>query len=162
MLINAFEKICEKYPEHKLVFYGDGEQRVELEQVVADKGLTDRIEFAGAKQNVFEYTKDACLYVMSSDFEGMPNALLEAMCMGLPVISTKVSGATDVIEDGVNGLLVDQDNANGMANAIDKMLSDDEFRSSCGKNAVKLADELRTEKIAQEWIDFIEKIVKVK
>ena len=158
MLIDAFSMVTDEFPEYRLVFCGDGNMREELLACCEELGLSKKVEFLGALTNVFECTKNAELFVLCSDFEGMPNALLEAMCMGLCVISTKVSGATDVIKDGENGLLVDCGDALGLASAMRKMLADDDFRNKCADNASKLSDVLQKDKITDEWISYIKSI----
>ena len=75
--------------------------------------------------DLYDKMKSAELFVLSSDYEGMPNALIEAMCMGVPVISTKVSGATDLINHGKNGLLTEVGDKKEMENAMEQMLSDE-------------------------------------
>ncbi len=155
MLVSAFATIEKEFPDYSLVFYGDGDMRGQTAEQAADLGLAGRVELAGAVGNVFECIKDAELFVLCSDFEGMPNALLEAMCMGLAVISTRVSGATDVIKDGENGLLIDCDNTEMLADAMHKMLSDDELRRTCAMNAVKISKLLDKNKITAEWLDYI-------
>ena len=107
MLIDSFAQIQKEFPDYTLTIYGEGPFRQELEKRILEQGLSESVFLPGKVQNVFECIADADLFVLSSNFEGMPNALIEAMCLGLPVISTKVSGATDLIQDGINGLLVD-------------------------------------------------------
>lgn len=158
MLLSAFGSISEEFPEHRLVFYGDGDMMDLIKQTAREMGLEGRVELAGAKKNVFEYTKDADVYVMTSYYEGMPNALIEAMCMGLPVISTKVSGASDVIKSGENGILVDIDDVDALADALRKVLNDKEFANSCGENASHLAEELRPRAIAEKWLEFYKRL----
>ena len=95
---------------------------------------------------------------MSSDYEGMPNALLEAMCFGLPVVSTKVSGATDVIIDSENGILVDCSSVDQLEKAMRKMLGDQEFAQSCASEAQKLADKLEKTEVTKQWLSCIRKV----
>jgi glycosyltransferase involved in cell wall biosynthesis len=160
MLLNAFSRLADDFPEYKLAFIGDGDLRDEIKKAAEEKGLGDRVELNGVTNQVFERIHKSELYVMSSEYEGMPNALIEAMCIGLPVISTKVSGATDVIEDGVNGLFVDCNDEEALEQAIRKMLSDEELRNNCGANASKISEQLKVEAITEQWINFIEKVIK--
>ncbi|MFR1517251.1 MAG: glycosyltransferase [Clostridia bacterium] len=156
LLLEAFYMLAEEFPDYKLVFYGDGDLRGEIREKALEYGLEKRVEIPGAIKDIFENICDAELYVLTSDYEGMPNALMEAMCLGLPVISTKVSGATDVIEDGKNGLLVDSGDTEALANAMRKMLSDHMFRSSTAKAAAQLAEQLEIGKITEEWMKVID------
>ena len=109
---------------------------------------------------VFERIYQSELFVMTSEYEGMPNALIEAMCLGLPVISTKVSGATDIIEDGVNGFLVDCRDEVALERIIRNVLAKSELRKALGSNAAKLSDKLSVEVVVKQWLDFIECTVK--
>ena len=93
---------------------------------------------------------------MSSNFEGMPNALIEAMCLGLPVISTKVSGATDLIRNGENGLLVDVGDEEALAEAMKTLLQDQNLRNTFGQRATELNDMLKIEDITRQWLDAVD------
>jgi len=158
MLLNAFSTLSNEFPDYNLVFYGDGDMREDVLEEAKRLGLSGRVEAPGAEKNVFEKTKSAELFVMTSNYEGMPNALIEAMCMGLPCISTKVSGAVDVIKNGENGLLVDCNDEAALVKAMRKMLTEEDFRRKCANKASELSEDLRTEKITIQWIDFINKI----
>jgi len=122
-------------------------------------GLSQSAELPGGIKDVPNCIKDAEIFILSSDYEGMPNALIEAMCVGLPVISTAVSGATDLVISGENGLLVECDDTEGLAAAMEKMASDAELRQRCAQNASRLADELTLDKITDQWLDFIQKVI---
>ena len=151
MLIDAFAKVKEDFPDHTLTIYGEGPFRNELENRIETLGLTGSVELPGKVQNVFDCIADAELFVLSSDFEGMPNALIEAMCLGLPVISTRVSGATDLIVDGKNGLLTDVGNTEQMVSCMKRMLADAALRKSCAEEALKLNDQLCVDRIVDQW-----------
>ena len=153
MLLDAFSQIKKEFPDYTLTIYGEGPFRNELEQKIKELALDDSVQLPGQVQNIFDCIADAELFVLSSDFEGMPNALIEAMCLGLPVISTKVSGATDVIQDGQNGLLTDVADTQQLAAAMRRMLTDFELRKNCAKEAVKLNEQLRTDRIVAQWLE---------
>ena len=158
LLIDAFRRVLNKHPDYELVIYGEGEYRKELEKHCDLLAVSEKVLLAGNVTDVLERISAGEVFVLSSDYEGMPNALMEAMCLGLPVISTRVAGATDLIKNGVNGLLVDTNNPNQLSEAIDLLLSDTEFRKKLSTEAVKVADKLNVELIAQKWIDLIETI----
>ncbi len=160
MLIDAFLRFSEKHPDYRLTIYGEGDYRPELEKRISELGLGDSVELPGSIKNVPDAIKDAEMFVLSSDYEGMPNALIEAMCVGLPVISTAVSGATDLIEQGQNGLLVECNDTEGLANAMEELASNAELRKSFAYNASKLNDMLTIDKICDEWLAFAEKTIK--
>ena len=155
MLLDAFYAISEKFPEYQLVIYGEGSYRNELENYVNTLGIGQKVLMPGSVTDLYDRIKTADLFVLSSNYEGMPNALIEAMCLGMPVISTKVSGATDLIQNGENGLLVDVGNAKELAEAMEKLLSNSETRTYMAAEAVKLADKLLPEEILKQWMEII-------
>ena len=151
MLIDAFSAIMKKFPEYQLVIYGEGNYREELESYVKSLKLEERVFMPGSVTDLYDKMKSAELFVLSSDYEGMPNALIEAMCLGLPVISTKVSGATDLINHGKNGLLTEVGDKKEMENAMEQMLSDENLREKMAIEAVQLAEMLRTDEVLKQW-----------
>ncbi len=156
MLIDSFAQIKKEYPDYSLTIYGEGPFRGVLEQRIEELGLCESVFLPGRVQNVFDCIQDAELFVLSSNFEGMPNALIEAMCLGLPVISTRVSGATDLIENGKNGLLTDVGDTAQLTECMKKMLSDSKLRYDCAKRAVEINELLRVDNIIQRWINCFE------
>ena len=127
--MRLFQKVKDKFPEYKLVIYGDGPLKDKLQNKIEAVGGENNIILAGRVNQIIDKIYDASLFVLSSNFEGMPNALLEAMSLGLPCISTDcpVGGPREIIVNNENGVLVKLNNADDMANAIDKILSDREF-----------------------------------
>lgn len=159
LMINVFAEIVKRYPEHKLYIYGEGPSREELELLIKKLELEDSVVLAGSVTDLHEQIKDAQIFVLSSEYEGMPNALIEAMCMGIPVISTKVSGATDLIKNNENGLLVECDDKNALANAMIYILSDEKKSMQMARAAISLNEELATETILEQWIKFINSLM---
>ena len=98
--------------------------------------------------------------MLTSNYEGMPNALIEAMCLGLPVISTKVSGATDLIRHMENGMLVDLNDAESLSKYMEELIENKELSKNLGKEAVKLNDLLNADKICDEWVKVIDAVVR--
>jgi glycosyltransferase involved in cell wall biosynthesis len=106
---------------------------------------------------------DSSVYVMSSKFEGMPNALMEAMAIGLPCVSTDCpNGPAELIENGVNGLLVPVGDVEALSEAIIKMIEDREFAERCGKNARKILETHSIDQKAKEYAEYIEKVLNTK
>ncbi len=160
MLLEAFCTFAKSHTDYRLTIYGDGDFRPQLEQKIAELGLTQSVELPGGIKNVPEAIKDAEFFVLSSDFEGMPNALIEAMCIGLPVISTAVSGATDLVVTEENGLLTECGNTQELAAAMERMANDPQLRQKTAQKASLLAQELTLDKIAAQWLDCISKVAK--
>lgn len=157
LLIEAFSDIAGKHPNTKLVIYGEGELRSELEALIDELGLTDRVSLPGNVPNVHEMIKGASAFVLSSDYEGLSNALLEAMMMGLPCISTRCAGSDEYIADGENGLLVDIGSREQLAVAINKMLSDRDAALMMGKAAKESSKMFEKSYVVELWHNVIEK-----
>lgn len=157
LLIESFALLNETVPEYNLVIYGEGPQRAELQQKIEDLGLCDRVSLPGRTDNIIDAIKDSSLFVLSSDYEGMPNALAEAMALGIPSISTDcpAGGSKFLIKNGKNGILVPMKDPEAMASAMKKILVDGELAEQLSRNAVKIADELTAEKTYGAWEKFI-------
>ncbi|MDZ7292585.1 MAG: glycosyltransferase [candidate division KSB1 bacterium] len=133
--IEAFKNIAAKYPKVSTVFVGDGESRPELENMVRDAGLGNRIRFLGYRDDVAEILKAIDVFVLPSISEGLPNVILEAMACGKPVIATNVGGIPEAIRHGENGFLVPPKDAVALANALENMLCDRQKLLWYGHNA---------------------------
>lgn len=157
LLIDAFSRIHSKHSEYSLIIYGEGVIKYRLEQQVEELGLRDVVSFPGYVDNLGDMIEDASLFVLSSNYEGMPNVLMEAMALGLPVISTDcpAGGAKFLIKDGENGRLVPVGNSGKLAEAMDKMLCDYDTSIRMGDNARKICDELQADKVYGEWEVFV-------
>jgi glycosyltransferase involved in cell wall biosynthesis len=141
----------------RLDIYGDGECREKLEDLVKSKGLSDRISLSGSISNVPEHICNARIFVLTSNTEGMPNTLIEAMALGLPVISTDCpcGGPAQLIEDGVNGLLVPVGDAYALSDAFRKILDDKELEAKLQENSSKITLKLSPDKVNKEWRDYL-------
>lgn len=157
MMIEVFEKIAPKFPEWSLVIYGEGRERDSLESLVSslNSQVSSRISLPGRCETVIEEVAKSKVFCLSSDYEGMSNAMIEALCVGTPVISTKVSGTDELIRDGENGLLVDIGDTDGLAQAFEKLLSNQELREQLGKEGQKLANQFKTDTIVDQWENLV-------
>lgn len=159
LLIDAFSMIQERLRDYRLVIYGEGHLRNQLEDQIQKKNLENCVFLPGAKTGIQDYIKKASLFVLSSDYEGIPNALIEAMALGLPCVSTDCSpgGARELIQHGKNGLLVPCDDAEKLAAAMEKMILDREMARQCGKTACEIRSIVEASVIARKWLSYLKK-----
>ena len=159
-LFVAFNKVLEKHPEFVLEIFGNGPDEEKLKSLAKNFGLDKNIKFMGThKDAIIQISTSAC-YVMSSIYEGMPNALMEAMAVGLPCVSTDCpNGPAELIENGKNGMLVPVGDADALADAIIIMIENPTFAEECGKNAKKILDTHSVEIIANQYLDYIKSVV---
>lgn len=167
-LIKAYEKLISintSYKDFVLEIYGErGEDNTKdiLEKYIIDHKLSDNIIFKGLSSQLEKDIIDDYMFVLPSKYEGMPNALLEAMVLGLPVISTDCpcGGPRMLIEDGVNGYLVPVGDEDSMCDRMKKFIDDGDKATSMGHKAAEVVERVLPEKIADEWLDYIENISK--
>lgn len=157
VLIKAFAKFSTIHPNYTLTIYGEGPLMEELHKLAVNLHVGDRVFLPGPSKTIHQDILDADMMCLVSNREGMSNAMIEAMCLGLPCICTKVSGAIDLIDDGNNGMLVNIGEINELVEKMVKLANDREFCYKIGKNAVKLYDLLNKEKIYGEWMTYIRK-----
>lgn len=161
LLLRAFCRIRNQFPNMVLQIYGEkGESGVkeELESYIADNKLKEQVLFMGQSSSLERELKDAALFVLPSDYEGMPNALMEAMVLGLPVIATDCpcGGVAALIEDGVSGLLVPVGDEDRLAEAMARLLGERELARSMAENAAKVAEKVSPLRIYKEWKEYVE------
>ena len=160
LLLNAFAGVSNRIPEAKLLIYGVGSQKDELQQLVEKLDIKEKVSFMGMTDNVDKVLSEASLFVLSSDYEGMPNALMEALTAGVPCISTDCpcGGPQMLIEHEKTGLLVPINDQEQMTLAMEKMLLDDTFARNIGKNAKAASVEYHPNKVMAEWKAYIEDV----
>ena len=160
-IIKAFNKLHIAYPDYKLIIYGNGPQEQNIRNLIKSLNLYDSIEIIQGKTNITDLIQGASLFVLNSTNEGMPNALVEAMSIGLPCISTDcpIYGPRALIEDGVNGFLVPVNDTESLYNKMLKVLEKPELASFIAANALKIRQTLDPAVISKKWINFILKIV---
>jgi glycosyltransferase involved in cell wall biosynthesis len=131
----AWRAVRERVPTARLILAGVGPQRLQLELLAAELGIADAIEFAGLVGDLRALFAAADGFVLPSRYEGMSNALLEAMAAGMPCVATRVSGSEDIIVDNESGLLVPPEDAEALASALVAILTEQERASSLGREA---------------------------
>lgn len=157
LLISAFSEFRKTHPDYTLTFYGVGSLEEELKKQTELLGLSSYISFPGRTNTVYDSIKDATMFVLTSEYEGMSNSLIEAMCLGLPCISTKVSGATDLIMSGENGILIDKDDMHGLLSAMTAIADNAAYANKLGINATKVCQILKSEVISKKWINCLQR-----
>lgn len=162
-LIKAFKLVSNDYPDYKLIIYGEGEDRNYLEQIIKDLNLTGSVLLPGIKKDVINYVANSTLFILSSRYEGMPNALMEAMAVGVPSISTDCEfGPSELINNGENGILVPVDDVEKLSENIKLLLSNKELYNKIKSNCQKILSTNSNEKIYKNYYEFITKFVKEK
>jgi glycosyltransferase involved in cell wall biosynthesis len=151
MLIAAFALFRKTHPSYHLHIYGDGELSNELHQAAEYYGVKDSVHFEGFKEDVHAAIADAEMFVLSSDYEGLPNALMEAMMMGHACISTSFAGAEELIEDERNGLLVPVGDKDALCKDMCRLSENPELRERLGKAAAVTAQAWTTECVVRLW-----------
>lgn len=162
LVMKCFADITkERFKDYKLVLYGDGPDRSKLQRLATSLGIDNRCVFAGSVRHVAEHIEKASLFVLASRQEGMPNALIEAMSLGLPCIATDCpcGGPSDLIINNENGVLVPVSDEKAMKEAIIRVLSDENFAERIGKAATKVQDYYNPEVTNLKWKNYFEKII---
>lgn len=159
LLIDAFNQINEKYPEYSLVIFGEGELRDSLEAQCEKLKLTEKVYMPGTNPQAVRLVNRTGVFVLSSDLEGMPNALMEAMAMGVPCVSTRCDmGPEELIRDGENGLLVDTGSSAQIADAVMRIIKNPELADKLSRNGRKMIETHSIDKICRTWLEFLQKI----
>ena len=152
LLIESFSKLANNYPNWNLVIIGEGDKRSKLVRLISRLGLESRILLAGRVKNPQTILCQADIFVLSSRYEGFPNALLEAMACGLPAISFNCpSGPAEIIRHNFDGILVPPGNSEKLSLAMDKLMTDKKLREKLGKNAKKITTRFSVGKVLELW-----------
>lgn len=160
LLIEAFNSIKDKIPGYKMIIFGEGELRESLEAQINKFNLSDRIFLPGTNQDAIKFVNRSSVFVLSSDMEGMPNALMEALAMGVPCVSTRCDmGPEELIENEKSGILVPVGSADEIAGAILKIINDSEFADKISKNARDLINTHSIDVISNRWLDYIKSLI---
>jgi len=160
LLIDTFAVLHDIYPDYKLIIWGEGNERNNLERYLKKLDLQDFVILPGTSNNIFSEIYKSSMFVLTSDFEGMPNALIEAMALGLPVVSTNCpcGGPSFLIQNNVNGILVEVGNQEELIESIKYVLNNPEQSNILGKQAFLIRELLSEHSINKRWLDFFEKI----
>lgn len=160
-LIYAFSVFSKDHPEYRLRICGGGYLEDELKRYANALGVNDKIIWMGKVPDAYKVIAEDDFFVLSSDFEGMPNALMEAMALGMPCISTDCApgGARELIQHGENGLLSELDDGDDLAKKMKIMADDSGFAAEMGKKAAEIRQTHSSGYIYSQWLDYIKEIV---
>lgn len=164
MLIDAFLKVHEKYPEYDLKIYGpdsfDGTKEI-LEEKIKENSAEAFIHLMGGSDELEKLVPLGQIYAFSSDWEGLPNTLLEAMAMGMPIAATDCpcGGPRTVMKDGADGILVPIKNPDALADGIIKLIENPEYAKECANNARNIRKIANGETITNQWREYIATVI---
>ncbi len=163
LLINAFALVLKSYPDAKLEIYGIGNLKEQLQNQIEELGVKNNVFLMGLTDNVPQILSKSAVFVLSSDYEGMPNALMEALAVGLPSVSTDCpcGGPRTLIENGVNGILIPLHSEESvLAEAICSLFENPEKSKKMGECAKVRSAEFKSDRILGEWKEYITSIAK--
>lgn len=162
VMIRAFEKFSVRHPEYTLEIFGEGPDRTLLTELIKDLGMADKIRLLGKVNNPLERISKAEVFLLTSRFEGMPNALMEALSIGIPSISTDCGGGgAKALYQMCHGcLLVPTGDINSITEALDELVENENLQEELSVNGVRINDILNQKSIAKQWDEYLNRIIK--
>lgn len=160
LLIDAFYQISKQHTDVTLEIYGYGSLEEELRSQIQNLDLKNRIFLKGTSKNILDEIKSARLFVLSSKYEGMPNALIESLGLGIPTISSDcpIGGPKFLIQHGENGLLFKNNDIDDLVEKMNTLLSNKEKSNKYAMKGRKILDKLNQDKIFSIWESFVNNI----
>lgn len=157
LMLDAFTDINLRYPEYILRFFGIGSLEGELRAIVKERHIEDKVVFEGWQGNAHELIKDSDIFVMTSDFEGMPNSLIEAMAMGFPVVSSDcpAGGPAELIVSGENGMLFKTGDKEDLVSKLEYLIVNIDEKERMGEAAKDIRNTHSDEVIIGKWLEII-------
>lgn len=160
ILVDVADLFLKKYPDWKWIVLGEGEDRQMLEEKTKEKGLEEQLLFPGNVNNIDEYYAKAAMFVMTSRFEGLPMTLLETKPFKLPIVSFDCkTGPKELIQEGINGYLVEENDIQEMSNAICKLIESKETRVKFSENAQLDMEKFELDKIINSWVNILKNVI---
>lgn len=159
-LVLVWEKVHENMPDWRLDIFGQGEWKEMLQQMIDERGLQDCVKLNGPTKDIGKEYAESSMLVMSSHYEGFPMVMIEAMACGLPAVCFDFKcGPRDIIQPEENGLIVPDGDIYGLAEAMIRLMKDDELRKRMGENAKRVVETYSEEKVMSKWIKLYEETV---
>lgn len=155
LLIEAFAEFIKEYCGYELHIFGVGELEGELKAQVKKLDIENKVIFRGFSSNVKEEIRDSAMFVLSSNYEGISNSMIEALAMGVPVISTDcpVGGSAAYIQNGVSGILIPVGDKDALVQAMKRVAGDPKWAEELGRNAVKIKEIYSLSRIAHRFLE---------
>lgn len=160
LLLKAFEPLAQRYPDWQLLVLGEGYLKPELEQLRDQLGLSHQVVFTGAISPPFPLLQNSELFVMASRFEGFPMAHGEALACGLPVLATNCCGVKELLRDGIDSVLVPNEDIAALTQAMDRLMSDTTERQRLASHAPEVLERFSLETILDQWEWLIDQVLK--
>jgi glycosyltransferase involved in cell wall biosynthesis len=165
MLIRAFIEVHKKHPDYDLKIYGgdslDGTKEI-LEQIIEENHAQDYVHLMGASDTLEKDLVDAALFAFSSDWEGLPNALMEAMALGLPIVATDCpcGGPRTIMTNEVDGLLIPIKDQKALENGMNRLIEDRDLAERLGMAARRISEKANAQAVFEQWRDYVEELCK--
>lgn len=161
LLIDAFNDFSHEFSNYTLHIYGEGKEQENIEQYINNKRLAEKVKIHKFSENIHKIASECRMFVLSSDYEGLSNSMLEAMSMGMPVICTDcpIGGAKMVIKNYENGILVPCNDRKAMSEAMSKIATNREFSENLSKNALHIREDLSLKNILDIWINILNRLL---
>lgn len=153
LLIRAFAGFVKKFPEYELCIFGKGGLEQELKHMAEGLGIGEKVCFLGFRKDVLEMIRSYRMFVLPSDYEGIPNSLMEAMALGLPCIATDcpIGGPGLCIRDGENGILIPVGACGELQAAMERIAGDESLAKRLGKHAEEIGERFSVEEVGRMW-----------
>lgn len=155
LLLEAFGIVHARHPDYRLEIYGEGEMREALQRRIDVNGLNQCVTLHGRTNDVVSVLAHAQVFVLSSDVEGMPNALMEAMALGVPCIATDVSGVRDIINDGENGFVVPVGNHVVLTERMIRLIESEQLQHQFSTLSSSILEKFDKDRVFKQWLELV-------
>lgn len=158
MAIQAFSCFYKTHPDYSYIIYGEGPLRSELEKLIEEQGMKEKITLAGFSNHVFEALSESSIFILASNYEGISNSMLEALAIGIPSVVTDcpAGGARMFIRDRENGILVPTNDADALLKGMTEIADNPIYAKKMSENSQKIREQLEPDVICQHWARTVE------
>ena len=160
MMIEAFARIADEFPDWQLVIFGEGPLRSSLELLVKSLQLDGRVLLPGRTEHVIEELRKSKIFCLSSDYEGMSNSMIEALCVGLPIVTTNVSGVKELVDDNINGFVVECGDIDRMCSALSTLMGNESLMNCFAQKSFERRRLFQMDVVNNKWNSLINQVSK--